>query len=124
MFLALRLGALYKSGVVEPLGLGKDRRRDSDIIVAGQHPSNIERRVGKRCEAMRQQYSHGNFNSQSESGEDIIEQTNFVFRQSDRPADEEIGDLPQDFSAPLGRAARDCVFELGDECKICRHSVT
>ena len=102
--------------VGEPLGARQDRTGHHDLVVGerAQHAAGRVRRIG---EALGELGPGARLDRRGKPRDHDVEELDLLVGERLGVPQEEIGDLPQGGEAPLLRAARDRLLEVGDHLR-------
>ncbi|MGA8498331.1 MAG: hypothetical protein WB764_22785 [Xanthobacteraceae bacterium] len=115
--MGLRLGAGDFDEIVvgKARGLRQDRRRHRDIVVAGEPPNDVGRRLIDRCKAPAEFLECFALYALDEVAQDVIEHIDLLIVEPVRVGNKQVGDPPQRVDTFVLGAALDRVLKLGNQ---------
>jgi hypothetical protein len=117
--LALGLGDVDEVGLFQSGGFREHRAGDRDVVIVGELPHQLQRRIGDRGETQRDFGARLGLDFEDELAQHVVEQADVVFVESLGAVDEQIGDLFEHLRALFVRAVLNDVFELGNQRRGC-----
>src|SRR6478609_1959053 len=115
MLLVFGMRTLDQRSDIKCLGLGKNRRRHLDGVVAGEQAQYLWRGERYGREPERKQSARGLLDRCNQAHEDVVDQVDFLFGILVRAHQKKVGEVPQHDGASLVRAVRDRAIELLNE---------
>jgi hypothetical protein len=121
MRLALGAGNVDQIRLVEARRLSQHRTGDGDVIVLGQPPHELDRRIRDWSEPVGELRLGAAFDFLDQAAEDIVEQADMVFVEAVRTGEKQRGNLPQHFAMLFGAAMEQRRFQFRNERGKGRH---
>ena len=104
MRLALGLGDVDQIGFGKPSRMLQHRPGDRDVVVLGEPPHHLDRRIADRRKAIGEFRARLDFDLVDQAAEHVVEQTDVLLVEPARAVQEECRDALERVGAPLGRA--------------------
>jgi hypothetical protein len=115
---------LDQGRIVEPRGLGEDRTSHLARFVERQRAYDLGRRIGTGGQPDGQQGARGKLNIHRQTVEDVVEDSDLVFRVLIRPDDEQVGHVTQQRPPTFSRGGRDRVVDVPQDREAGGHQRT
>ncbi len=121
MALALCVGDLDQHLIVDDRRATQQRSRDRDIVLAGESPHQVPRRVGQRRQPLGKIDPRRKLGMRHQAGQHPVKQVDMVGAKARGALQEQFAEPPRGLGAAFGVAAANDIVEFRDQHGGCRH---